>query len=55
MLSDEQLQFPDDYLDVMEAGPVDEVFVEALGRLTTKQREYLTQILSDRLARRATM
>jgi len=49
---DEQLQFPEDYVEIMEAGPVAEAFVDALGKLSPEQREYLTLILSDREARR---
>jgi len=50
--ADDELQFPEDYVRIMEAGAVDEAFLEALGKLSPDQREYLTLILSDRRARR---
>ena len=48
-----ELIFPDDYVEIMDSGPVDETFMEELAKLTPEEREYLTHILSDRRARRA--
>jgi len=48
-----ELTFPDDYVEIMDSGSVDDTFMEELAKLTPEQREYLTDILSDRRARRA--
>jgi hypothetical protein len=52
IVPDDELSFPEDYLKIMESGPIDEAFIEALANLSPDQRDYLAHILSDRRARR---
>ena len=51
-MEEEPLTFPADYLAALEAGPVNDAFIEALGKLTPDQREFLAYLMEDRLARR---
>ena len=52
IVGDKQLSFPEDYILAMEAGPLDAPLMLALEKLATEQREYLADILADRMARR---
>jgi len=49
-MSDDELRFPEGYVARMQAGPVDDHFLEALGSLSTEQRAHLARLLGDRVA-----
>ena len=52
MLVIDSLAYPEDYLEIMETNRIDDVFLEALARLTREEREFLADAMADRAERR---
>jgi hypothetical protein len=52
MLVIDRLTYPEDYLEILETNRIDDAFLEALGRLTVEEREFLSDAMADRAERR---
>jgi hypothetical protein len=52
MLVIDSLTYPEDYLEIMETSRIDDAFLEALGRLTIEEREFLADVMANRAERR---